>query len=81
MFSAWPLDTSTRDCSRFTYVDSSILGKTPPPVLLSSDAPGRWSLLISTGHSPIIFDMVYVQLYIVFYDNSYIGCLSQHLVQ
>ena len=33
----------------------------PPPVLLSSAAPVRWSILTSTGRTPIItHDMVYV---------------------
>ena len=42
---------------RFFYI-----GNPPPPVLLSSAAPGRWSLLISTGRTPITHDMVYVLL-------------------
>ena len=34
----------------------------PPPVLLSSATLELWSMLISTGRTPIIHDMVYVLL-------------------
>ena len=40
----------------------SILGTSPPPVLLSSAAPERWSMLTSTARTPITYYIVYVLL-------------------
>ena len=47
---------------RLGYCHKPDIGNPPPPFLLSSAALEWWSMLISTGRTPIRYDMVYVLL-------------------